>query len=177
MMRTRHIFSAVLLQMGDNSTASQWFLRAVTLDPYLRSAYWAGSQALRRIGRVQESESLLADYQRFAPNPAARLAGFSYTRMGSKAETLSFEQSNVEVKTRPDGALFGEPEKISDLATVSSITAADVDGDGELDIHLVAEKTGLLLKAGSENQETMKAILGAILWGDVNDDGLGHSSV
>ena len=160
------------LQMGDNSTASQWFLRAVTLDPYLRSAYWAGSQALRRIGRAQESERLLSDYQRFAPNPAARLAGFSYTRMGSKAETLSFEPSNVEVKTRPDGALFGEPEKISDLASVSSITAADVDGDGKLDIHLVAEKTGLLLKAGSENQETMKAILGAILWGDVNDDGL-----
>ena len=24
------------LQMGDNSTASKWFLRAVTLDPYLR---------------------------------------------------------------------------------------------------------------------------------------------
>ena len=160
------------LQTGDNLTASKWFLRAVTLDPYLRSAYWAGSQALRRIGRVQESENLLSDYQRFAPNPAARLAGFSYTRMGVKAETLSFEQQNVEMNSRPVGALFGEPEKISNLARVSSITAADVDNDGSLDIHLIAENMGVLLNSGLENEVTMEDINGGVLWGDVNDDGL-----
>ncbi|MAI41542.1 MAG: hypothetical protein CMP95_03705 [Gammaproteobacteria bacterium] len=160
------------LQMGDNASASNWFLKSVSLDPYLRSAYWAGSQALRRIGREQESEALLLDYQRFAPNPAARLASFSYTRMGGKAETLSIGQENFQVQPRPEGKLFGAAEKLSNLTKVSSITATDVDRDDFLDFFLVNEgKNGVLLTSGFEKPELLEGIDEAILWGDIDDDG------
>lgn len=168
------------LQAGDSKEAAQWLLRAVDLDPYLRSAYWAGALALRRIGRQEEADSLLADYQRLAPNPAARLAGFSYKRMGPKAEALAVTMAESPPAPLPAGGIF------ADLTVLDSadwrdatVTTADIDGDGRLDL-FVASDGALAVLAGSadgtfrrvdDHPLTQATGIRAAIWGDVNDDG------
>ncbi|MCP4839580.1 MAG: tetratricopeptide repeat protein [Planctomycetes bacterium] len=40
-----------LMQLGDIEASVPWFTLAVELDPYFRSAYYAGAQAARRVGQ------------------------------------------------------------------------------------------------------------------------------
>ena len=122
------------LQMGDYEQSAQWLLRAAELDPYLRSAYWAGAQVLRRLGRIEDSAEMLAGYQRFGPNPAARLAAISYKRMGPKAEALSVITEESPAAILPAGPLFAEPQLIDDRIIGSTVTAVDLTGDSILDI-------------------------------------------
>ena len=124
-----YFLGQIMLQSANHDEAAAWFLRAAELDPYLRSAYWAGAQALRRAGRIDESEALLANYQRFEDNPAAHAAAFSYGRMGPKARALAGVTAPASVPEHPAGALFADSDRIGD-GTWSSITAADIDGDG-----------------------------------------------
>ena len=128
-----YFLGQTLLQSASHAEAASWFLRAVELDPYLRSAYWAGAQALRRAGRIEESRALLADYQRFEDNPTAHSAAFSYGRMGPKALALAAANAAEPVPERPAGALFAVTERIGAGAWLS-VTAADIDGDGALDL-------------------------------------------
>lgn len=168
------------LQAVDYEKASQWLLRAVDLDPYLRSAYWAGALALRRIGRKEEADSLLADYQRMAPNPAARLAGFSYKRMGPKAEALAVTAAESPPAPRPSGGIFG------DLAVLevgdwrdATVTTADIDGDGRLDLFASADGALAVFSGAADgtfrrvddHPLTRANMTRAAIWGDVNDDG------
>ena len=122
------------LQMGDYEQSAQWLLRAAEIDPYLRSAYWAGAQVLRRLGRIEDSAEMLAGYQRFEPNPAARLAAISYKRMGPKAEALSVITEESPAAILPAGPLFAEPQLIDDRINGSTVTTVDLTGDSILDI-------------------------------------------
>ncbi len=184
------------MQAGDYDAAAEWFLRAIDLDPYLRSAYWAGALAHRRIGRDDQASSLLADYQRFAANPAARVAGFSYKRMGPKAEALAASTGDSPPATRPAGGLFADPHVLNSADWQdASVTTADIDGDGQLDL-LLAGPHGLRVLAGTADAGAPAAAfkpvedhplvgatrppaaliqaprIRAAIWGDVNDDGL-----
>ncbi len=163
------------LQLADNDSAAKWFIKAIELDPYLHSAYWAGAQAFRRIDRVDESAELLADYQRFAPNPAAHLAGFSYTKMGPKANAQSFATTITLTAKIPEGALFSAPRSLHDRSTTTAITAADIDGDQQLDFILTGSDSTIVISdsishAGSDHPLSDSA-QGAYIWGDVDDDG------
>lgn len=159
------------LQLTDNESAAHWFVKAIELDPYLRSAYWAGAQALRRIDRIDESTELLADYQRFAPNPAARLAGFSYTKMGPKANALSVTTTGTAPADRPEGALFATPRALHDQGA-TAITTADIDGDQQLDFILTGSGNTVVLSALVESDHPLgDSAQGAFMWGDVDDDG------
>ena len=172
-----YFFAQTLLQSARHAEAASWFLRALELDPYLRSAYWAGAQALRRADRIEESETLLADYQRFEDNPAAHAAAFSYGRMGPKALALAAAPIAPPAPERPDGALFAAPARIAG-GIWSAITAADVDGDGTLDL-LASGPSGnsLLFGAGEggfaadTDHPLAMAGDGASLWADIDDDG------
>ena len=168
-----------LLQEGLYEQAAEWLVKAVDLDPYLRSAYWAGSQALRRVGRTDDSVRLLDEYQRFAPNPAARVAGFSYRKMGPKAEAIATTPTSFSLEEKPSGPLFSEAlELASGNYKNASVTTADINGDGTSDLlvsgkevsifsgnqgHFLENKEHPLVEYGFEKQA---------LWGDVNDDGL-----
>ena len=174
---TAYFLGQTLLPSAGHAEAASWFLRAVELDPYLRSAYWAGAQALRRAGRLEESEGLLADYQRFENNPAAHVAAFSYGRMGPKALAKAAGDIAQPEPERPAGALFAEPQRIHG-GTWSSVTAADIDGDGTLD--LASSGTGgtaLLFGTGDgsflprADHSLEAAGPGASLWADMDDDG------
>ena len=173
-----YFLGQALLQQGDYQAAADWMLKSAALDPYLRSAYWAGSQALRRAGRAEEAGQLLADYQRFDANPAARLAGFSYTRMGPKATALAVTPVQFETPPVPAGALFASPRQLVAVAAGGDITTADFNGDGHQDL-LVAGETALLLAGDGETFTPVDdhplagiAPVNAALWGDVDDDGL-----
>lgn len=170
-----------LVQAGNDTGAATWLLRAIDLDPYLRSAYYAASQLLRRQGSIDEASSLLADYQRFAPNPAARVAAFSYRRMGPKADALAVVDEEPVLASRPAGLLFAEPIIVDtgnwDDAT---ITAADIDDDSLLDL-LVMAHDRMRVFAGTadgtftalDNHPLAAADSArAAFWGDVDNDGL-----
>ena len=168
-----------LLQAGEHVEASQWLLQAVQLDPYLRSAYWAAAQALRRTKRAAEATQLLEDYQRFEPNPAAKLAGFSYKRMGPKAEALAVSTSPKSSADVPEGTLFSEPQHLDprdwDDATLTSV---DVNGDVQPDLVVTTNQgTTIFLgnpTGGFTSVETHPIMnqTGAALWGDIDNDGL-----
>ena len=170
-----------LLQMGKYARASEWFLKSIDIEPYLRSAYWAGGQALRRTGRVDESKRLLAEYDRFESNPAVRLAGFSYLRMGPKAEALVSIQTTVPKPPAATGPLFASAVAVAPSDRVGgTISTADVNADGRQDL-VVARPTSPLVMAGANGTEFLELgnhPLGdvgpalAMSWGDIDDDGL-----
>ncbi len=169
------------LQAGDYAGAAEGFLASIELDPYLRSAYWAGSQALRRVGRNDEATELLTAYQRFETNPAARLAGFSYARMGPKAHALAASPNTPARSPKPEGPLFGEPMRIADWnADPATVSAVDIDGDGNQDLMVTGGDAPRVLLgdgAGSfaaASDHPLSTAIGAraALWGDVDDDGL-----
>ena len=169
------------LQAGDYAGAAEGFLASIELDPYLRSAYWAGSQALRRVGRNDEATRLLADYQRFESNPAARLAGFSYARMGPKAHALAASPNMSAASPKPQGALFGEPLRIAEWnAGPATISSVDIDHDGDQDLVATAgdaprvflgDSAGAFVPAPEHPLSTANGARAA-LWGDIDDDGL-----
>ena len=172
-----YFLGQILLQSASHGEAASRFLRAAELDPYLRSAYWAGSQALRRAGRIEESEALLADYQRFEDNPAAHSAAFSYGRMGPKAKALAATHPDQPESERPAGSLFSARARIG-AGAWASVTAADIDGDGTLDL-AASGPDGNRFFFGVEDgafapdadHPLAAASPGASLWGDMDDDG------
>ena len=172
-----YFLGQALLQQGDYEAAADWMLKSAGLDPYLRSAYWAGSQALRRAGRAEDADRLLADYQRLGANPAARLAGFSYTRMGPKATALAVTPTAYELPPLPEGPLFAAPQQLLAGVGGAALTSADFNGDGHQDL-LVAGDEPLLLAGDGERFAPVESPFAAAddfkaaLWGDVDNDGL-----
>lgn len=170
-----------LLQQGDHVAAAPLFLRAAELDPYLRSAYWAGAQALRRAGRENEAADLLASYQRFEAHPAARLAAFSYMRMGPKAEAKAVTVKVREPAPMREGPVFSGPIAFDqgDWSN-AALSVADIDGDGRLDLLANApDRTAVFLgtpqgtlAAAPNHTLAQSPPARAALWGDLNNDGL-----
>ena len=177
-----------LLQGGDNEAAAPWFLKVVELDPNLVSAYYTGSLALRRLGRTEEALTLLREFERRRPSPAARTAEIKYLRMGPKAEAVAVSQEQTTPSERPDGPLFGAPTILAqDLIGADgwTITAVDVNADGRQDLVGTASRgvavfIGQTGPAGAEygferiadHPLATSEGAGAVLWGDLDEDGL-----
>lgn len=173
-------------QLGDAERALADYRRAIELDPYLRSAYYGAFQALQRLKRREEAREMLAQFQRLADNPQARLAEFKYTRMGDKgaAQVVNL-QAPAEIQ-QPEGELFVAARPMADLpplvgAQETAMTVADANGDGVLDLYIAQTANGsLLVTGGADGTFTMQAQhalsgianVRAALWGDVDNDGL-----
>ncbi len=180
-----------LAQESQYQEALDWYRRAMALDPYLRSAYYGAFQSLRRLRQANEARAVIADYQKLANNPRARLAEFKYTRMGPKGEALAIASSEPRPSIpHPAGPLFAKPRVIARADTGeepggsrTSLTAADMQGDGALDI-LVTGVGGatpnLLLHGQPDGSYQVDAAhplaavpdVNAALWGDFDNDGL-----
>jgi Flp pilus assembly protein TadD len=170
------------LQNSDYDKAARWFIETIELDPYLRSAYWAGAQALRRNGQDQKAFGLLEDYKRFADNPAARVAGFSYKRMGPRAEAMVVTPPDVSIEPLPAGDVFAAARPIvSGDWQHTSLTTADINQDGFPDLALTNAR-GLIVLTGTADGAFVQAVehplaniagagINAAMWGDINDDG------
>jgi tetratricopeptide (TPR) repeat protein len=133
----RYFLAQSLLAQGRPAEALPVFEEAAKLDPRLRSARYGASQALARLGRAPEAAAMLAAFEAEKNNPLARLAEFKYTRMGTRAEAIGSPMAAGSAAP-PAGALFAEPVEIllrgsSASESLAVATAADIDGDGEVD--------------------------------------------
>ena len=169
------------LQTGDNATAADWLLTSAELDPYLLSAYYTGSQALRRAGRDGEADRLLQDYLRLRPNPAAHVAEIAYRKMGSKAEAIAVAREAAPAPSPPEGPLFAAPQSLDmSIPEGTTMTTADLNGDGVQDIALGGTMPTTPLAgnpAGGVSPLPGHPLAGVgdtamLLWGDMDDDGL-----
>jgi len=180
-----------LAQQGEHEQALNWYQRAMRLDPYLRSAYYGAFQALQRLKRRDQARQLIGDYQRLDANPRARLAEFKYTRMGPKGEAVAVNAPGPEPLQAPRGPLFAASRVLATLGALPagsaphSITAADLDGDGLLELFVsgVGNATpphNLLLRGQPDggyqslpaHPLSQVAQVNAALWGDYDNDGL-----
>lgn len=142
-----------LAQQGKDKQALEWYQRAKSNDPYLRSAYYGAFQSLQRLERKDEASRMVADYSRLEKNPRANLAEFKYTRMGPKAEVKAFRQisKGIQQKAPPlQGRVFEDavitqielPEtlqwKSSGSVNFANITVADINNDGFPDLFIPA---------------------------------------
>ena len=170
-----------LIQISELPRALMSYQHAIDVDPYLRSAYYGASLALRRLDREDEALVMLEQFERLNNNPRARLAEFKYTRMGPKAAALAIGTSSSPPPTIPAGELFAAPVDL-DLAGVTPaarLTAVDINSDGRLDIFVTGQDTTRVLLrnaddgfddvsdhplAGLEN-------VNAAFWGDIDNDG------
>ncbi|MGF1613587.1 MAG: FG-GAP-like repeat-containing protein [Gammaproteobacteria bacterium] len=186
-----------LSQQGQYQEALSWYRRSMGLDPYLRSSYYGAFQMLRSLDQKEEARALMKTYQRLEQNPQARLAEFKYMRMGPRGEALAIGVTHDAAPPPPAGPLFseGEPLALTALESVPlqtqgmerqfSLTAADVNGDGRLDLFApgalaIAGTPNLLLltmpdgsfSAQLEHPLAQVENVNAALWGDFDNDGL-----
>jgi Tfp pilus assembly protein PilF len=183
-------------QQGDFPGALTAFQRAAALDPHLRSAVYGESQTLQRLGRAAEAQRQMTLFQELATDPRSEVVEFKYTRMGRLAEATTIDQPAVLAAVRPAGPVFdptavrlGPPGAIwrrFDASHPASITTADIDGDGQLDVFIAgaiddrgATKNAVLLNRGatgfvldSAHPLASVANVTAALWGDYDNDGL-----
>src|SRR5688572_10029867 len=178
-----YFLGQALLAQGRAAEALQLFESAERLDRRLRSAQYGAAQALARLGRAADAEARMREFQRQAGNPLARLAEFKYTRMGPKSEAVAAAREPAPAAP-PSGALFASPvvllkEKRQAGKPVPS--AADIDGDGEIDLFTPGGSgagSHVLLRRGSLFQPQPDHPLAKITgiefaaWGDLDNDGL-----
>ena len=183
-------------EQNDFTGALAGYERARELDPHLRSAAYGASQAMQRLGRTAEAGQLLNVFQELGTDPRSEVVEFKYTRMGPLAEAVTIDQPPLQPASRPTGPIF-DPAPVAlgpasvtwrrfDASHPASITAADMDGDGEIDIFIAgaiddrgATRNAVLFNRGSagfvlDTSHPLAAVPGvtAALWGDYDNDGL-----
>ncbi|MFN7980077.1 MAG: CRTAC1 family protein [Vicinamibacterales bacterium] len=171
----------------DPAEALRWFDTAASLDPRLRSAHYGAFQALQRLGRADDAAARLAAFQALETDPRAVLAEFKYTRMGPLAEAMVVD-APTPVAPTPAGPRFAAATTLVAFTPApartgaASITVADIDGDGTLDLFAAAVRPAptpnlvLLHAAGGWRADDASPLarvtdVRAALWGDLDNDG------
>ncbi len=169
-------------QLGSHEAALVLYQRSIELDPYLRSAYYGAALTHRQLGAPELAREQLAIYQRFANNPRAQLAEFRYTRKGVLAEALAIGDLGAEQRApKPSGPVFAAPQQMGrlDLETVTSLTTADINQDGQQDLFISGgegQGNEVWLADGPSWRHLPHALsevlnLQATAWGDIDNDG------
>jgi len=188
-----------LMSSGQIEDAYERLRRAIDLDPYLRSAYYAASRAAIRLDMEEESTALGELFQRLEPNPRAQLVEFKYTKMGPKgsATTLGDHDHHDDHEHHaPDGPLFAPPRPLLTNATDApwratatearpNVTVCDLDHDGDIDVFIagaldsVETPNAVCINRGDDtfmldlNHPLARTTdVNAVLWGDIQNDGL-----
>ncbi len=176
-----YFLAQALSQLGRIEDALTQYKRSIELDPYLRSAYYGAALAYRQLGDTDQARTMLQIYQRFENNPRAQLAEFVYTRKGVLAEALAVSPDGEPPELRtPSGALLAEPRIAAQfsLPGPSSLTTADIDDDGRLDLLVSGDQTLVLRQHSAEQFDAVidhplsgKQEVTAALWGDLANRG------
>ena len=185
---------------GRDAEALAEYERASALDPYSRSPLLGKQRTLQKLGRRDEAAAALDLFQALADNPRARLVEFKYTRMGRKGEAIAVGEAPRAAP--PSGPIFSPVLALAEPPEgwrwrvlppgEGSATAADLDGDGRLDLFLVdalervasdalpTERRHALLRARSDGgfdielEHPLAQVRSETvpLWGDLDNDGL-----
>jgi tetratricopeptide (TPR) repeat protein len=185
-------------QQNDYAGAVRAFEAARRLNPHLRSAAYGAFQASQRLGRAADADRLLRAFRDLETNPQSEVVEFKYTRMGPLSQAATIDQPAPRPQPRPSGPVF-EPVPVAlgspadaiawrrfDAAQPASITAADIDGDGLIDLFIAgaiddqgATRNAVWINRGGgtfalEPAHPLARVTGvtAALWGDVDNDGL-----
>jgi tetratricopeptide (TPR) repeat protein len=177
---------------GNADEARTWYRRAIEIDPYLRSPLLGLQRIESRAGNVEEAARLLETFQSMADNPRARLAEFKYSRMGRKGEAMV----PAFLRATEPAPSASQPLLVASVAEVigsvpwrsgvegeqASVTVADIDGDGRVDLFgaqvLEGGRSAVFL-AGPDGSwrwiedhplAAVRAVRAA-LWGDIDNDG------
>ncbi len=161
----------------------------------MRSSYYGAFQTLQRLKRIDEAKQSLEMFQKLADNPQARSAEIKYSRMGPKAEAMTVRATPPASGPRT-GRWFAEPVQgfsegivwaSSDTpARRPSISACDLDADGDVDLFLssassssdveaqnvVLEQNGDAWNQRTDHPLAKVADVNAALWGDYDNDSL-----
>ena len=183
-------FLGQLTLTAEPAAALEWYRRALTREPRLRSAHYGAFLALRRLGREAEAEAMLERFQALERNPQALVAEFKYTRMGPLLEVVTVDAADGASPAAPSGPRFLPAAPLVADGTVAwrrggeprSITVADIDGDGASDLFITGALAGrtpnaVLLRRGQgfalDASHPLAAIadVRAAIWGDLDDDG------
>jgi tetratricopeptide (TPR) repeat protein len=185
-------------QLGDLAGALEGYQRALAAAPRMRSAAYGAFRALQQLGRPDEAQRMLEVFRDLESNPQAESVEFKYTRMGPLAEVRATSPPSRSRVVKPAGAVFERASlhlapplrpitwRRFDAAHPASITAADIDGDGRVDLFIAgaideggAMKNAVLLNrepAGFQidldNALARVPDVTAALWGDYDNDGL-----
>ncbi len=178
-----YFLGQAVLAQGRPADALELFEAAAALDRRLRSAQYGAAQALARLGRGPEAEARMAEFQRQAHNPLARLAEFKYTRMGPKSEALPAPRAAAHAAV-PSGALFASPSILLEAKPQAGqpvASFADIDGDGEVDLFIPGgsgQRSHVFLKRSQRFERQPEHALARLegiefaAWGDLDNDGL-----
>jgi hypothetical protein len=183
-------FLGQLALTASPADALAWYRRAAAREPLLRSAYYGAFLALRRLGQDGEAGTMLERFQALERNPQAKVAEFKYTRMGPLSEVITVDATGASAAAVPSGPRFESQAPLVADRTVNwrntgparSITVADIDGDGALDLFIAGAIEGrtpnaVLLRRGQgfvlDASHPLAAVteVRAALWGDLDDDG------
>lgn len=195
-------FLGQAIEPDDPERALELYERAIDIDPWLRSAYYRAFLVLRRIGDPDRAQARLERFQALQEDPRARTAELVYTKMGRLAEAKPAGAPGDPVAPRPDGPVFAAARGIDvrdaagaaldpaawSAGGAASITVADVDGDGRLDLYMPGAldpatapdgaRNALLLAVdgGAYRLETALPLAHvpdvlAVAWADVDGDG------
>ncbi len=186
-------FAGQALLASAPAQALTWFDTASALDPLLRSAHYGAFQALQRLGRPADAQVRLARFQELERDPRTALAEFKYTRMGPLAMAFTLdapEAADAAAAPRPAIEAFGPAEPVwgGDAPAWASpertsLSVADIDGDGATDLFAANAVTGprpnlvVLAAQDTTTRDLTHPLAGipgvrAALWGDIDDDGL-----
>src|SRR5688500_6479425 len=123
--------------------ALEWYRRAASLQPLLRSAHYGAFLALRRLNRDDEATPMLARFQALDGNPQAMVAEFKYTRMGPLSEAITVDAAADRPRAapccanlRPAATLVVESGMAWRKGGTRSFTVADLDDDHTLDVFI-----------------------------------------
>jgi len=194
-----YFVGACLSQTGRAAEARPWVEKARQIDPYFKSAYNLLAQIRRQTADPAGAAELMEAFQRLEGNPRAHAFRTVYTLMGPKAEALAIDLTRPAppVSPFPTGDPFAAARpmlvgaeryawNIARSDRPASITACDLNGDGNLDIFIadalrhddnVANAVIMSNGDGTFALETGHALatvsaVNAPLWGDVDNDGL-----